>query len=207
MSKPLAELRKSPDVKPHERVRWVCLAGALVAEMQSILNEAGTLEAERAAIQGVTDDPEKPKRPRRLANTPRLTEIGERLTELEAQRAALRPRIEEHGGNLRLRAWEPGRWRRFLDEHPPRAEHWRDDQLGGLVNADALLQALGDFVVAFEDEPLGKDDWDGWMRAGIAPGDLNDLCRGVLSMQEVGSDIPKALGVSLTTSRNESDAS
>lgn len=202
MGKSLADLRKSDKVKPQERTYRVCLAGELVGKYGAILNEARELEAERVNLTGGDDRGRKTQR----VGDPRLAEIATRLGELEAERLALKPDLDEHSGTLALKVIDSGVWRRFVDENPADEKNWRDQRDGlGVVSAEALLGRLGDFVARWNDEPIGKDDWSDWMGEAIHAGDKNELCGLVVSMHEVAVDLPKLLSASLVTPTDESD--
>lgn len=193
MSKTLAELRSSRAVALPERTYTLCLAQALVAEAQALHEEKVELTLSRTEVDG------EAKKPRR-ANQPedaRLAEIGTRLEELFAE-------MREHEGQLRIRAIGTGDWVRWRDANPPRRDGV-DDNGRPILNAvdvniayswcdaSALLEDLGRYVAAWNDEPMTPKDWD-FISSSAAPGDLKALVSLVVEMHEGnGSRAPKAL--------------
>lgn len=178
MSKSLAELRaEKPQSRP-ERSLTVCLRPDLVAEVQALTEELSSLP-----VDAVLEDGERQGPPRRVGEgeNPRIGEIRSRLTELLDEMA-------EHEGELRLRAVSDGEWRRWVNEHPARAEgskgFQRDQEVAaGYCNADDLLDELGMFVASWNDEPLTDGDWE-ILSANLGSPDLKQAATSVVSMHE-----------------------
>jgi hypothetical protein len=184
MSKSLADLRKSNTASRPERNYTVCLAQHLVAEVGVLTDELASLEPQ------VDEDGERTGPPRRLGegDSPRAGEIRERLKELLDEMA-------EHDGELLIRAVEDGQWRRWANAHPARAEgeagHKRDQDVAfGYCNADDLIDDLGVYVAAWNDEPLADGDWP-MLAASIAGSDKKQIAMTVVAMHEIGLDLPK----------------
>lgn len=173
MSKSLAELRASSRTSLPERAYSLCLAQALVAEVQALEEEEAALRVE---VQRRLES-DAPKRQAERVSDPRLGEIADR-------KAALYDEMREHTGELRLRGVSAGEWRRWVDAHPAREKNQFDAGAAyGLCNASDLLAALSDYVVSWNGDPLAEGDWE--FIANRAPsGDLAELCRLVVQMHE-----------------------
>lgn len=191
MSKSLAEIRGSASTSLPERTYRLCLAQALVAEVQSLTTEKANLEAEEPRR---NDDEDGPKPRVGQGQNPRLAEIKARLEQIIGE-------MNEHTGELRLRATTAGEWRRWVDAHPARETgldkrgvpilHPADaDVAYGFANASDLLDNLGAYVVAWNGEPLQAGDWD-FIMGKAAGGDLKELCRIVVQMHETSVAVPK----------------
>lgn len=177
MSKSLAELRQSPRVGLPERTYSLCLASALVGEVQRLLNELEELAP------GEEDGPRPPKR---MGDGGRVQEIRESLR-------ALSEEMREHTGDLLIRGVDGGQWRLWVDANPPREDNARDTQLAyGVCNADALIDALGTFAAAWNGDPLAEGDW-AFIASKAAPGDLMEIASLVVKMHEMVVDVPKLL--------------
>jgi hypothetical protein len=82
------------------------------------------------------------------------------VAEIDAELAALFDRMRESEGDLLLRAIGGGEWQRFKDDHPAREGNKSDEETAyGLCDSTALLADLGRFVVAWNGENFGADDW------------------------------------------------
>lgn len=207
MSKSLAELRASAHTKLPERTYSLCLAQGLVAEVQRLEEERTEILLEQAGEEGQS------KRPRRGGEGP-----NPRLAEIDARLAELYEEMREHTGSLRLRGINAGKWRRWIDDNPPRIAEY--DPQGkpilnpldiaaayGYCNSSALAETLGEYAAAWNDEPLDADGW-AFIAQTAAPGDLKELCKIVVQMHEaVGSRAPgKSQKPSSKTTPDESDS-
>lgn len=182
MSMSLAELRASSRVGLPERAYKMCLASALVAEVQSIVGELAEAEVLAAS--------DAPKAPRRVGEAPASALLRDRL-------AVLRDEMAEHTGELTLRGVTEGEWRTWVDEHPARKDNKRDEVIAyGACDADALLDDLDRFASAWNGEPLKPGDWD-FILSNAAPGDVKSLVQLVVVMHETAVDVPKLLSGSL----------
>lgn len=200
MAKTLAELRASRAVALPERTIPICLAQGLVAEAQALSEEKVELALGRQPSEDGTTKPTRVGRPEDV----RLAEIEERLQ-------ALFEEMREHTGQLRVRGIETGKWVRWRDENPPRRDGTDDNGRPTLnpvdvnvayswCNASALLEDLGRYVVAWNDEPMTPEDWL-FISSKAAAGDLKALVSLVVEMHEgAGSRAPKALSKPSSTS-------
>lgn len=197
MSKTLAQLRAEKTRKPTRaaRVLRVCLDHDLVEQVQALREEKQDLLLAAAAARGEDES----GRPRRLG------ERGDpRLDEIDRELEALLDRMRESEGKLTVRAGDGGAWQRWKDDHPPRKDNALDDDVaGGYCNALDLLDDLGTYVEAWNDEDLAADDWDGWLRARISAADLKDACRAVVGLHEVRVVLPNPSTVSPATPASE----
>lgn len=151
---------------------------------------------------------------------PRLAEIEAELVEIRDEAAALYDRIRESEGELLIRGLGGGEWQMWKDAHPPRVighhETTRtvgdstettkgqpiyhpDDHLMTrygpvpLCNATDLRTDLGRFIVSWEGEEFGEDEWDAWSADKVAPGDLRVLVNDVMELcEQSGIRAPKA---------------
>lgn len=202
MSKSIAELRASKSSALPERTYRMCLSQALVGELEGL--SAEELEI-RSALPSAGDD----GRPRKASEgtPPRLAEIERRVEEIRLE-------MEEHTGELGLRAVSGGEWRRWTDAHPARTVG-NDDQgrpipldidvaiTGGYCNAVDLAVDLGKYAVTWNGEPLNEGDWE-WIENRAASGDLKELCKKVVDMHEVRGALPFPQSASLTSPTSES---
>lgn len=188
MSKSLAELRQSPATSAPERSYRLCLAAGLVAEVQSLTEELAAI-----AVPPRTDEDEPAAPPKRMAEggeSPREAEIKQRLRELWDE-------MEEHTGELRLRAVDSGAWRRWVDAHPAREDNARDARIAyGACNGDDLIDDLATYAHSWNGDPLAEGDWE-FIRSKASGGDLQALAQAVVMMHEVAPDLPKLRRVSL----------
>lgn len=185
MSKSLAELRQSSRTSLPERTYELCLAQALVAEVQSLRDELDALEISISR----KDDEGEPRSDRKLSEGP-----PPRIAEIKARLAALYDEMREHTGTVLLRGATAGEWRRWCDDNPVR-EDGRDARgrpiplaidesvAYGYCDASALMSRLGDFVVAWNGQPLGTGDWQ-WLEEKAPPGDIKEMARWVVQMHE-----------------------
>lgn len=187
MSKSIAELRQSPRVGLPERSYSLCLASALVSEVQALLGELeDAQETEAARAEG----DETAVKPKRMADAPRSRQIRERLSELHAEMA-------DHTGSLTLRGVDEGKWRMWVDEHPARDGNERDDSFGyGIANIDALVDDLSTYAIAWNGDSMGPGDWE-FIKANAVPGDLRKVAQLIVAMHESAVDVPKLLSSSL----------
>jgi hypothetical protein len=189
MSKTLADLRAQRHQQPRrpERSLTVCLAPDLVAEVQALDEESRRLKPVP------TEEPEKgpPRRQgERVRDNPRMVEIRERL-------AVLFDEMEQHEGEIRLRANRTdGEWRRWVNEHPPRNEdepgHDRDQRVAyGTCDADALLDDLATYAHAWDGEELGPSDFAELIEPNLATADKAEMAQAVVTMYESRLDFPR----------------
>jgi len=184
----LSELRKDPrPARRAERALTICLAPDLVAEVQALTEELGTL-----AVSGLrSDDPDESGPPSRMGDgeDPRADQIRARLAELLDEMA-------EEEGELRLRAIDDGEWRRWVNEHPSRPEgtpgHDRDAEVtAGYCNADDLLDDLEKYAWTWDGEPLAPGEWATLLVDKIAAPDKKAIATAVVSMHEMSMDLGK----------------
>jgi hypothetical protein len=200
MPKSLADLKAKPKSLPTRVVR-ICLDQEAVAEVQRLENEKRDVLID-AARSRVDDEGERTGPPKRVGEAPVPPRIGEIDTELEA----LFDRMRESEGDLLLRAVSGGEWQRFKDDNPPREGNKTDDEVTyGLCDSAALLTDLGRYVVAWDGEAFGSDDWREWFAAQVAPADLRELCSEVVQLHEARVRVPpKASSASSATPPSES---
>lgn len=187
MPKTLAEMRAAGVVRRPRQSLSLCLAPDLVAKAQVLLRQRLDIDPEY----GIDPEDRVDQGPRRINDpkTVRLREINDQLASLDAEMA-------EHTGELTLQAIDPGEWRRWCDQNPPRdaskkAESLRDNHVaGGYCNADALLADLRKYAVEFNGEQIGDDDWE-FIAANAAAGDLKEAARTVVAMHEQDVDLGK----------------
>ena len=179
MSKSLADLRANPPVTQAERSVTICLAPHLVAEVQALTEELHAIPEPKVDGNG---NPEGPPRRVGVGEDPRAKEIRDRL-------AVLLDEMAEHEGEMRLRAGEDGAWRLWVNEHPARDEgepgHKRDVEVtGGYCDADALIEALGDYAYSWNGEPLADGDWDTLFKDSVGGPDKKAMANAVVTMHE-----------------------
>lgn len=198
MPKSLADLRSVRPAGRPERSVIACLRPDLVAEVQ---------QATDAIADAIDEAAKKPRRARKMSGreapkAPKVIEAEQRLEQLLAEMA-------EHEGVLVVRAvLTDGEWRRWADAHPARAEgepgHDRDLRVtGGIVNADALLDDMAQFVYSWNGEELTGDDWPEIFDPSLALGDKMQVAREIVSMYEGRMDFQQwrsALSATLRTS-------
>lgn len=187
----LAELRAQRPVHRPERALTICLAPHIVAEVQSLTDELQALAV--AGVRGVDEDGNREGPPARMGDgeDPEADAIRARLAELLDE-------MDQHEGELRIRAVDDGEWRRWVNEHPARqkdvdpAGHARDVEVArGYCNADDLIDDLGKWAYTWDGEPLAEGDW-GILAATIARPDKKQVARGVVGMHEqMDVDLPK----------------
>lgn len=184
MSKSLAEMRNSPKVARPRRSYQVCLAGALMAEMQSLANELADLTTRTFGSDGESRPPSRVNSP----ETARIAELRGRMTELDDEMA-------EHTGEVMLEGIDDGEWDRWVDEHPARGDgnkgSARDIRVaGGICDADALIADLPRYMVEWNGEPLSDEDRK-FVFTSIAGGDKKEMAQLVIVMHETAVDLPK----------------
>lgn len=184
MPKSLAELRAERPKSRPERFYKVCLAPHLLAEVGSLTDELAGLES------GGGGEERQDVPPKRMGEgePPRATVIRERLRVLLDEMA-------DHEGDLKLRAVDDGEWRRWANAHPARADgdpgFKRDQQITfGYCNADALIDDLGRYAVAWNGETLDDGDWAILSESVSAP-DKKHLAALVVQMHESDISVPK----------------
>lgn len=188
----LEDLRKGAPVARTERVYQLCLRRDLIGRVDMLTTELASLPAP------VEDDNAPPMRKGQKAD-PRPQEIRDELAQIEAE-------IDDAIGDLRLRAIPDGEWRRWVNEHPPREEDPRDEQIGyGICNTDDLANDLGMWAVSWNGDDLEADDWSRIFAPNAAGGDLKALVNLVVMMQEAADD-PKWRLRGLRSVRSSSDS-
>lgn len=102
-----------------------------------------------------------------------------------------------------------GEWNRFTADHPPRTDTpdeygrrpfvLRDGMHGGVVDFDALVEALPDWLDTLNGEPLTDDDW-AFVVENASPGDLDALGQKIIDLHtQAGVSAPKSVSGSLST--------
>lgn len=188
MSKSLAEMRQSPKVGRPRRSYQLCLAGAVMAEMQSLANELADL-ATRAFIP--EDEPKKPTR----VNDPERVKVAARMAEIRVRQTELDDEMAEHTGELILEGIDDGEWDRWVDENPARPDgnksHLRDLRVtGGICDADAVIADLPRYMAEWNGDPLNDEDKK-FVFESAAGGDKKELAQLVIVMHETAVDLPK----------------
>lgn len=197
MAKSLADLRtQRPKTLPTREIP-ICLDWDITNEMMRLENELGDLRV--AAAEAREKTTAKPKMSQ--GADPRVEEIEQELHDLlDKQR--------DSTGMLTVRAIPGGEWALWKDEHPARFNGTGDDrvmnesdrQIGyGLVDSTALLSELARWFHAWEGEEVSAGDQTVLLEA-ISPGDLNEICRKVILLQEGSTTLaPKSPSASSTT--------
>lgn len=200
MPKSLADLKAKPKSLPTRVVR-ICLDQEAVADVQRLDNEKRDLLVD-AARSSASDEGERTGPPRRVGESA----TPPRVTEIDAELEALYDRMRDAEGDLLLRAVGGGEWQRFKDDHPAREGSKTDEEVTyGLCDSSALLSDLGRYVVSWNGEALGAEDWADWFSAQVAPADLRELCSEVVQLHEARVRVPpKSLSASSATPANES---
>lgn len=191
----LEDLRKGAPVARTERTYQLCLRRDLMAEVDALTGELSSLR-----IAAVGDEDEN-RPPARLGEggDPREKQITDRLAELADE-------MDDATGDLRLRAIADGEWRRWVNEHPPREDDARDENLSfGICNTDDLANDLGLWALSWNGDDLAGDDWSAIFAPNAAGGDLKALVNLVVMMQEATDD-PKWLLRGLRSARSSSDS-
>ncbi|MDN7120306.1 hypothetical protein INN71_02755 [Nocardioides sp. ChNu-153] len=189
MPKSLSELRADtrPDGQPRrvERIKSICLAQHLVAEAQR-------LQAARADAFTAVRTEQEGEAPRSMVRSPAESALNAIDTEL----AAIGEQMRDATGELLLRGMTGGEWRRWVSEHPARKGNAIDERWGlGVVDADALANDLGKWVVSYNDEPVDADAL-AFILDSAAAADVNDMVSIVVQMHEISVTIPKSRSAS-----------
>lgn len=138
-----------------------------ILEAQEAAKEAGTTRARKAG-QGVN---------------PRLAEIEAELKPLYERRA-------QSVAVLRLREMPFGDWGRFVEEHPA-SESAIDKVVGwGIVSVVAISEALGEFIVGWDEERIPDGAWTADHTAKIPSGQVQTLIREIVHHQQKLWEIP-----------------
>lgn len=214
MPKTLADLRQSPHVGLPEQTHKLCLSGKLYAEFtvadEAFFEAQGAAEVARErADEAARDADDVPRRPRRAGEGSEVVALREAADAAEAvadEKAAdvdrIRELMAEHTVEVTVRAKQDGDWRTWCAAHPAREDDRRDTtEFAGLCDADALIAAAGDWVTAVNGAPLKPGDWD-FVTAAAAPGDVKELAKRIVRMQERGVDLGKSRGSWLSGRRN-----
>lgn len=183
MAKSLADLRTAPPTERRTGSVRLCLRPDLVARVHALTGELAelppTLEGEQ-------------KRERKMAEGPTLPHP--RAVEIRDELDAVLSEIEDNEGEMTVAATiSEGEWRRWVDAHPSRPKgepgHDRDQRVsGGLVNADALIDALGTFAYSWNSEPLGEGDWAAIFEPAVGAGDKAEMATAVVTLYEGRTD-------------------
>lgn len=205
MSKSLSELRASPHVGRMERTHPVCIARRLTAKYEALLDEEGALEDELAEL--VPEEPEEKRADQRIVDTPdpRIAEIDARLKTVASEKDALARDMEEHTGDVLLRALLPEEWEQWKVAHPPREEGvagFRADIVlaGGECNVDALIGDLHLWAKGWNSETIDEDGWR-FIASNAPRGSLKRLAALVVGMHESDDvTVPKSRRASSGTS-------
>ena len=218
----LAELKsqKSATV-PKSEVTVTLIEGQhVLAEGQRLQERRADLRVSRQRLQEQVDrdaearDEEAEQRTRKGGQKapppdPRLAQIealDAEIADLDEQvRVLADERLPEFQGVVALTGVTGGEWQRWKDEHPAREDNRTDVEVtAGRCNATDLFKALGEYVSAWDGEPVSKDDWDGWLGEKITYADRRDLVTAVVSMHEVQVvRLPKSSSGSSTTETSE----
>lgn len=213
MSLSIAQMRANRQ-KPRlpERTKELCLAQDVLAEVEHLASRKAELTVERSQVRR-TDEGQMIRAdgsPAKASEGGIDPEVEREAAEIDARLEELYEVMREHTGELTLRAIDSGEWRRWADEHPARFDG--HDEQGrpidnpidvaytfGWCNGSDLLARLGDFVVAWNGEPVTPEDW-AHIRANAAGGDLKACCQLVVDMHEsVGHHAPKSQRASSAT--------
>lgn len=186
MVKSLADLRsEKSDARPERPYRvFVGDGQKYVAESKRLVEEHDDVVTQPPAGDGENQPPKMLAKP---SIPPRAQEIRDRLAELADLMA-------EYEGELTVRAsWSDGDWKQWCLAHPAREEDQpghRDDLMitGGYCNAEDLIVALPEFVVAWQGEPLAPGDFDA---LNLLRPDKKAIASMVVGLYEVGEDVPK----------------
>lgn len=195
MSKSLADLRANPPTSRPERMRTICLVPHLVARVQGLTEELAALPLPSVSVD---EDGEREGPPRKSAKS----DAEVRADQIQAELSEALAEVEQHEGELRLRAsWTDGEWRRWVDENPPRKKdepgYDRDLRIGQMAtgglamvfcNTDALMDALAGFAHTWRDERLNPDDWATLFEPVVSNGDKAVLAAAVIGMYEGSTD-------------------
>lgn len=178
----LSDLEANPPNSRLERSFDVILDAALVRRVADLTVEINTLSQSRKG-----------------ADKARYVEVVEELV-------ALQPALDEKSGTLVLRNnLTSGEWRNFVDENPPRSEgekgYERDQSRAvGMVNADALIDAIDSFAHTWDGDQLAPavrdhkgeivtpSQFNRLLRDNIPPGDLAEMATAVVLMYETSTD-------------------
>lgn len=168
----------------------------LTAAHDALATDQGA--AERALESAVARAAATP-RPQGAKGDSGVDAIKVRIAEVEKQRSSLRGRmgelmdlLAEYEGEVTVRATRSdGDWERWRIANPPRGEDepgHRDDWLvaSGFCNADALLDDLATYVVAWAGEELGPGDYEA---LNLVRPDKKAIARIVISLYESGDDL------------------
>lgn len=183
MPKSLADLRAAPPQTRPERSVTLCLAPALIGEVQS-------LSEELSRLQRTPDEDGGPPRRAAEPESGRSSEIRVRLADLVDEMA-------EHEGEMRLRANKTdGEWRNWVNAHPARDEgqpgYDRDMRVArGICNADDLIDDLAAYTHAWNGELLAPGDFTAIFEPTVATADKQMMAEAVVAMYESRLDFSR----------------
>lgn len=197
MAKTIAQMRAQAldqTARASTRFKEVCLRQDLIAKVQQLREEKTDLLANigrpsRDVEDGSSGPPARSADPRRS-----------RVKEIDDELVPLYDAMRDETGVLTLESEPAGDWRRWADAHPAREGSMIDAESGyGYCNITALLDRIGDFAVAWNNDPMSQDEW-AFIATSMGPGDLKECCELVVQMQEgVGALAPKLPSSSSTT--------
>lgn len=149
------------------------------------------LEDERTDIQ-LADEQAKE------AGTTRVRKAGRgvnpRLAEIEAELKPLYERRAASVAVLKLREMPFGDWGRFVEDHPAAEKSTIDAVVGwGIVSATAVTEALGEFIVAWDGEPVPAGAWTADHTAKIPSGQVQTLVQSIVHHQQKVWEVPPKL--------------
>lgn len=198
MAKSLADLRSQrPKTLPTREVP-ICLEWDITNTIVRLETELGDLQV--AALEAREKTTAKPKMSD--GENPRIAEVEAEMRDLlDQQRDAI--------GHLTIRAIDGGVWAAWKDEHPARFHGAGDERMMnesdrqityGLVDSTALLADLKLWLYLWEGDELAAAEDKTTMLEAIAPGDQNEICRSIITLQEGSTPLaPKSRSASSST--------
>lgn len=202
-----AQAAKKPTSYATRILPDVCLDQDATAKVQRLMAEHANLEQEESARQEAESearDTDAPKPPSKLAEAPEPSKPNPRLAEVSAEIEALWEAMRPSTGDILLTAIDGGEWMRWKDDNPAREDNQSDMMLTfGICNATALAADLGRYVIAWNDEAVGPEDWSGWMSARVSSADRGAAVRMIVEMHETRLSVPKGLSGSSVTAPDE----
>lgn len=202
MSKSISEMRASGQVRRGTRDRTICLDVDLADEYRRKREDLYDVAAE---LEEATNGKQAPGR---LGSRPAHKALRERVETLGAELDAIADAMAEFEVVVTLERAETEDWNDWAAENPPREQPAdelgrraliiRDAQHGGRVNFDALVRALGTWVIALNGDPVTDGEWE-WVVSKASPGDIDDVAQDVLELHTGRVSLPKSLSSSLAT--------
>lgn len=129
------------------------------------------------------------------AGTTRARKAGQganpRLKQIETELKPLYERRAQSVAVLKLREMPFGDWGRFVEAHPAVKESAIDQVVGwGIVSVVAISEALGEFIVGWDDEQIPAGAWTADHTAKIPSGQIQTLIREIVHHQQKLWEIP-----------------